>query len=201
MAILVIVHPCLRRLYDALLPFQESTSSPNARAKRDEKSPYDTTATDLADKRQERRTTFDYYFALIFLAALHGFSVIKILAILAINYSIATRLPRSKIPAATWVFNIAILFANELLQGYRFADIARLLTSGLENGKEKALVSWGQWLDSYGGLIPRWEILFKVTVLRLISFNLDYYWSLDYRAGSPIEVCHLRPPWSYLLPY
>ncbi|KAI9854879.1 MAG: glycerol transporter, partial [Pleopsidium flavum] len=53
--------------------------------------------------------------------------------------------------------------------------------------------NWGTWLDAYGGLIPRWEILFNITVLRLVSFNLDYYWSLDRRGGSPIEKKQLEP--------
>jgi D-alanyl-lipoteichoic acid acyltransferase DltB (MBOAT superfamily) len=44
--------------------------------------------------------------------------------------------------------------------------------------------------------MSRWEILFNITILRLISFNLDYYWSLDRRSGSPIEV----PPSPYPFP-
>lgn len=48
--------------------------------------------------------------------------------------------------------------------------------------------SWAEWVDGYGGILSRWEILFNLTVLRLISFNLDYYWSLDRRGGDPIEV-------------
>lgn len=37
--------------------------------------------------------------------------------------------------------------------------------------------------------MPRWEVLFKITILRLISFNMDHYWSLDRsRSGSPVEV-------------
>lgn len=41
--------------------------------------------------------------------------------------------------------------------------------------------------------MPRWEVLFKVTVLRLISFNMDHYWSLEYPAGSAIEVSFYFP--------
>ena len=51
-----------------------------------------------------------------------------------------------------------------------------------------SLVAWGRWLDSFGGLLSRWEILFNLTVLRMISFNMDYYWSLDRRSYSPVEV-------------
>jgi hypothetical protein len=41
--------------------------------------------------------------------------------------------------------------------------------------------------------MSRWEVLFKFTILRLVSFNLDYYWSSHSRAGSPLEVYHTFP--------
>jgi hypothetical protein len=113
------------------------------------------------------------------------------MTILFTNYCIATRLPRKYVPAATWIFNISTLFANELSDGYKFTKIAAYL-SPLTPGvleSDSLIHGWGAWLDSYGGIMPRWEILFNLTVLRLISFNLDYYWSLDRRGGSPIEVC------------
>lgn len=48
--------------------------------------------------------------------------------------------------------------------------------------------NWGDFMDDHGGLIPRWEVLFNITILRLISFNLDYYWSLNLPGASPVEV-------------
>ncbi|KAK2744458.1 glycerol transporter [Onygenales sp. PD_40] len=192
LALLVIIHPLLRRAIDRFFPLSTDASSfsrhPGSKIKNDEASGYDPVAADI---RLKRRVTFDYYFALVFITALHGFSAPKVLAILAINYNIATKLPREKIPVATWVFNIGILFANELSNGYQYADIARLFSFG--SSEENMLVSWGKSLDGYGGLIPRWDILFNITVLRLISFNLDYYWSLDYRSASPIEKKQLDP--------
>jgi hypothetical protein len=143
------------------------------------------------EARLERRASFDFGWALIFLAALHGFSAFKVLLILYMNFCIATRLPRKYIPAATWVFNIATLFANELADGYKFAKIAALLSPLGSVGAQEANLahSWGAWLDSCGGLMSRWEILFNLTVLRLISFNMDYYFSLHSRDGSLAEVC------------
>ena len=131
----------------------------------------------------EQRASFDFKFALVFLSALHGFSVFKILAILYINYTIATQLPRKYIPAATWVYNIGTLFANELTDGYKLEKMARYFAASNE------LQSSARWMDGYGGIASKCEVLFNLTVLRLISFNLDYYWSLDRRGGSPIEVC------------
>ncbi|PGH06452.1 hypothetical protein AJ79_06542 [Helicocarpus griseus UAMH5409] len=196
LALLLVIHPLLRRAIDAFFP---STTGANSIAPQSGKFKNDNVSEDsfiAAEVRQKRRITFDYYFALVFIAALHGFSALKVLAILAINYNIATKLPRNKIPAATWLFNIGILFANELSNGYQYADIARILTwtsSASGVGEENMLVSCGKWLDSCGGIIPRWDILFNLTVLRLISFNLDYYWSLDYRSMSPIEKKQLDP--------
>ncbi|CAD6505303.1 BgTH12-00795 [Blumeria graminis f. sp. triticale] len=161
----VIIHPLLRKLYEILRP-QPQYSKPSR----------DSISSDLVgDARMNHRISFDFIFALIFLVFLHGFSAAKILGILYINYKLATRLPRKFIPAATWIFNISILFANEIHNGYKFARI-----SGFFMPSEVGLSrNWGEWLDDYSGIMSRWEILFNITVLRLISFNLDYYWSLD----------------------
>ncbi len=189
MGLLVLFHPLLRRLYESLRPISTS-ARPNSRV--NGKGHTFTSAAD-GDARMNQRASFDFGFALIFLAALHGFSALKVVLILYLNFCIATRLPRKYVPVATWVFNIGTLFANELCDGYKFAKIAQFISSPGHDKVENGVVlhSWGTWLDSYGGIMSRWEILFNITVLRLISFNLDYYWSLDRRAGSPIEVCYL----------
>jgi hypothetical protein len=188
MAILVVIHPLLRRLYDFLRPI---SSAGNSKSKPDNGTPQ-FVSTEMADARLEQRVTFDLGFSLLFLCALHGFSALKVLVILYMNYSIATKLPRQYLPVATWTFNIGILFANELCQGYKYADIARVLSwsvSTFSSAKASAqTVNWDSPLDHYGGLIPRWEILFNISVLRLISFNMDYYWSYDQRGGNAVEV-------------
>ncbi|KAI1346144.1 MBOAT, membrane-bound O-acyltransferase family-domain-containing protein [Xylaria sp. FL0043] len=179
LAALVVLHPLLRRLYNAVI-YRVSSGREASRPTLEE-----------ADQRLNQRASFDFGFAIIYLVALHGVSVVKILTILYLNYQVATTLPRKSVPIATWVFNIGILFANELGKGYKFKDIASLLlaflSGSLVDESNSSLVNWGSWLDSYGGLMGRWEILFNITVLRLISFNLDYYWSLDRRSVSPIE--------------
>lgn len=154
------------------------------------------TAASAAQARLEQRISFDVPFSALFLVALHGFSAFKIIAILYINYSIAKKLPREYLPAATWIFNVGILFANELSKGYSYASVfAVFLPAPPVSEKQELSRNFGHTLDSYGGLIPRWEVLFNFTVLRLISFNLDYYWSLNARAGSPVEVrTRITPP-------
>jgi len=184
LAILLIFHPILRRIYNSIRPIVSRTNSPKPNVN----SSYISAAD--GEARLEQRASFDFGFAMIFLVSLHGFSAFKVLAILYLNYCIATQLPRKYVPAATWIFNIGTLFANELSEGYRFSKIAAYISPldgvGLES--TNALHAWGAWLDSYGGIMSRWEVLFNLTVLRLISFNLDYYWSLDRSSTNLVEV-------------
>ncbi|KAL4803766.1 MBOAT, membrane-bound O-acyltransferase family-domain-containing protein [Aspergillus unguis] len=178
--VLLVAHPSLRRVYEYF------TRSPSANA-----APNPTVA---GHARAAQRIRFDYYFALVFIVALNGISAVKILFILYLNYKIAKSLPRKYVPAATWTFSIGILFANEFCGGYPLARMAKFWTAtGDKVGQESALVQWAEYLDGFGGLMPRWEVLFKITILRLISFNMDYYWSLDFPAASPIEKKQLDP--------
>lgn len=179
MTLLVIFHPLLRRAYERLASKPAASESAKTNGIGNE-----------AEIRLHHRLTYDFYSSLVFVVALTGFSSLKVLLILFINFKIGTSLPRNAIPAATWIFNIGVLFANELAQGYHYAKMADVIQPFYA-----AAPALGKFLDSYGGLMPRWEVLFKVTVLRMISFNFDHYWSLDRsRAGSPLEVCGQVPP-------
>ncbi|KAH8094526.1 MBOAT, membrane-bound O-acyltransferase family-domain-containing protein [Cristinia sonorae] len=101
-------------------------------------------------------------FSLILLSALHGISILKILAIISLNYYIAKNTAASKFgPILTWTFNICVLFANEWFSGYQFAAIHPSLN----------------YLDNLSGILPRWHINFNISMLRLIAFNMDYYWA------------------------
>ncbi|KAL2270053.1 hypothetical protein VTJ83DRAFT_2237 [Remersonia thermophila] len=179
MALLIVFHPLLRRIWNAVHPLPAEYVLPGGSR---------SATSEAADARQRQRASFDFAFALFYLVALHGFSAAKILVILGLNYKIATALPRNYVPVLTWTFNICTLFANELCQGYKFRNMALFLGGG-----SPGLVELGEWLDRRGGIMSRWEILFNITVLRLISFNLDYYWSLDRRGSSPIEKKQLDP--------
>ena len=188
--IVMILHPLLRRLFNSFYNTAPSSSEslPNG-----SDSPTGSASQSLTvDGRLSRRISFDVGFSALFLLALHGFSALKVFLILYINYCFATRIRKEYVPIATWVFNIGILFANELGKGYPYGDMANVIlpwSASPESSAEKdSKGNWGTVLDSYGGLIPRWEILFNVTVLRLISFNMDYVWSLNRGTGSPVEV-------------
>ena len=191
MLLLLIVHPLLRKAYNSFWRIDSYTKVAPSDG-RDRSLTQGLSPVAAADARMEHRISFDVFFAFIFIFALHGFSAFKVLSILYINYKLATQLPKAYVPAATWIFNVGILFANELCHGYPFADVAAFFLPSQTSAAEKVNQSagWAGWLDTYGGILPRWEILFNITVLRLISFNLDYYWSLNAGSSEPVEVSY-----------
>lgn len=189
-SLLVILHPLLRRPFVYIYHVLGRSPATPPNDNRHGRSPLGLQIE--ADTRLHQRTSFDIIFSILLISALHGISAVKILLILIINFSLATQLPKKYVPAATWIFNVGLLFANELFDGYPLANVAKVFlpwstTPGSSIGSEPNM-NWGAMLDSYGGLLPRWGVLFKITVLRLISFNLDYCWSLDRSQGSPVEV-------------
>lgn len=70
------------------------------------------------------RIAFSAIVSLLVLGGLHGSSMIKILLILSLNYWVTKRLgARAFAPAATWTLNVAVIFLNEIYDGYKFAAI------------------------------------------------------------------------------
>ncbi|KAJ9490348.1 hypothetical protein VN97_g2930 [Penicillium thymicola] len=181
--LLLIAHPLARRIYQYM-------NRSNVETKQSSHS-----VIGAGEAQLEQRMHFDFWFGLIFIIGLHGVSAFKVLLILYINFRIGKDVPHTYVPTATWIFNLGILFANELSGGYSLEGIVKVFAPGHGTSEDGAtvLVQWGQTLDDLGGLMPRWEVLFKVTVLRLISFNMDYHWSVDYPAASPIEKKQLDP--------
>ncbi|KAF7352480.1 hypothetical protein MVEN_01212900 [Mycena venus] len=111
--------------------------------------------------------------SVVTLIALHGTSALKIFAILTANYLISKSLGGSKSgPISSWIFNVAVIFLNDWYSGYKFADFASPLA----------------FLDSFEGIYPRWHLSFNITMLRLVSFSMDYYWACNTIAG-PSEAC------------
>jgi hypothetical protein len=174
LALLVVLHPLSRRLYDSFWRTATYTSVRSDAGRRDGLT-QGLPASSAANVRLEQRLSFDFYFAMVFIAALHGFSALKVLFILYVNYRVAKGVPVQYLTVATWTFNIGILFANEFGRGYSYAKLVAFISPSSLGP------NWGTWLDHRGGLIPRWEVL----------FNLDYGWSLKMRGGNAIEVCHL----------
>ncbi|TFK18771.1 glycerol transporter [Coprinopsis marcescibilis] len=109
---------------------------------------------------------YNVAFSILAIIALHGTSTLKLLGILSINFLIAKHSGSSKLgPILTWIFCGIVLFSSELYHGYSFGSILPSL----------------RFLDSYPGIYPRWHIIFNITMLRLVSFNTDYYWALQHK--------------------
>ncbi|KAK4049211.1 glycerol transporter [Microbotryomycetes sp. JL221] len=124
--------------------------------------------------RMPPRAKFILTFAIVLLTALHGTSMPKMLIILWINYQIALTAawgrPWTKLtPLLTWGFNLAVLFSNEVFEGYKWSWIGLAVLDD----------------EKYHGILPRWHINWNITMLRLISFNLDYYWATTSHPPPP----------------
>ncbi|KAF1920522.1 glycerol:H+ symporter [Ampelomyces quisqualis] len=182
---LVLLHPLLRKAYDSF--WRASTYTQARPSAGNTALTMGLTPAAAADARLDQRVSFDVVFGCILLTVLHGFSVFKIAAILYANYCIATKLPRQYVPAASWTFAVGTLFANEFTTGFQYASIFGLFLPATVSKNGRPATNFGHTLDSYGGLMSRWEVLFKFTILRLVSFNLDYYWCLNARTGSTLE--------------
>lgn len=106
--------------------------------------------------------TFQCVFSILMITALHGTSAIKIILILLANYHLGKACKEhSAAPVLTWILNGAVLYMNEIHSGYKFGDLHESL--GV--------------LDSFAGIHPRWHVNFNITMLRLVSFNMDYHWA------------------------
>ncbi|KAF9286455.1 glycerol transporter [Mortierella alpina] len=118
------------------------------------------------------RAYFFLAFAAVYLYFMYGSGILKIVAIVSANYAIAKLGGASRwMPALTWIFNLTILFLNESYRGYSFAALHDSLA----------------WLDEHSGMNARWDVNFNFTMLRLVSFNLDYYWSLRQGPGNQLK--------------
>ncbi|KAG0376065.1 glycerol transporter [Mortierella sp. AD032] len=125
------------------------------------------------------RTYFFLAFSFIYIYFMHGNSLLKIGAIVGVNFAIAKLGGSSRLmPTFTWIFNLAVLFMNEKYRGYNFEDFHSSLA----------------WLDNNRGMNSRWDVTFNFTMLRLVSFNLDYYWSLRQTREERLKIDHDRAP-------
>ncbi|KAJ7087379.1 MBOAT, membrane-bound O-acyltransferase family-domain-containing protein [Mycena crocata] len=107
---------------------------------------------------------FNFGASVVMLVALHGTSALKIVPILTANYLIAKRCGASKAgPICSWIFNVVVLFLNDRYSGYKFGHMLPSLA----------------FLDSFEGIYPRWHVSFNITMLRLVSFSMDYYWACN----------------------
>lgn len=107
-----------------------------------------------------QRTTFDLAFGMIFIFAMHGFNCLKIFFHVTVVFflgRLSTKNRRLSI-ILMWIYSIATLFINDKYRLVKYGDVFGPLS----------------FMDSFKGLVARWDVFFNFTLLRMLSFNLDY---------------------------
>lgn len=107
------------------------------------------------------------------LLILHGLNALKVLVLLGISYCISKLKGSSLNPLLSWSYALGVLFFLEFLR--------------LETLMAPGLASWLQApFNWFPGFLPRWYVTFNMTILRLISFNMDRYYQ-ERASYSPLQ--------------
>ncbi|CAK9436869.1 uncharacterized protein LODBEIA_P13910 [Lodderomyces beijingensis] len=102
-----------------------------------------------------KRSYFDFAFGVAFLVGAHGVNIAKIGFHLTVNYVIGKFIKDKKTAIwATWIYGVSTLFVNEWYGNCKYG------VSFMDHG--------------FKGIIPRWDVFYNFTLLRMISFNLDF---------------------------
>ncbi|KAL6939441.1 hypothetical protein ACO0RG_003279 [Hanseniaspora osmophila] len=105
--------------------------------------------------------TFDTIFGFPFLFVLHGVNCLRPLTHLAMFFVLSRSLRKHKRVATLliWLYGISSLFINVKFRLLKYGDMLPILSS---------LDSWNT------GIVKRWDVFYNFTLLRLLSYNLDY---------------------------
>ncbi|KAK6455380.1 glycerol transporter [Scheffersomyces xylosifermentans] len=105
--------------------------------------------------RIPKRSYFDFGFGVIFLFAIHGVNSFRISIHLTVNYLIGKYVKSPKVALwATWAYGLSTLFINHHFRTVPFGiDI-------IDHG--------------FKGIVERWDVFYNITLLRMLSFNLDF---------------------------
>lgn len=134
----------------------------------------------LCTKRggSQARTAFLTCFTAVFVLALHGANTVKLLVVLGMNYALTHAVGGRPYlaPAALWTFNIGALALVHWNDGVPWSLL----------GGESL-----EWADElWNGLLPRWQINFNITMLRLVSYGLDLHWARCAAGATPKQPQH-----------
>ena len=96
---------------------------------------------------------------------LHGGGILFLISMIAFNYILVILFIRTRgFPLITWFFNLSFLLITEYYHGYKFAWISESLG----------------YLDGYQSVMD-WNRVNNLILLKVISFQMDYYWKLTNR--------------------
>ncbi|CCK72893.1 putative O-acyltransferase KNAG_0M00400 [Huiozyma naganishii CBS 8797] len=127
---------------------------------------------------QISRLRFDLFFGLFFLWVAHGVNAVRILLHMFTMFIVVRVLKRHRryATAFNWVYGIGTLFINDHLRTMPLSRLASCLS----------------FLDDdvrFRGIIPRWDVFFNFTLLRIISYNLDFLerWDTQFKTLKKTE--------------
>ncbi|KOG96131.1 Glycerol uptake protein 2 [Saccharomyces pastorianus] len=104
---------------------------------------------------------FDFACGLVFICLFYGINSIKFFTHAFIFFTLAHSLKRKRSLAtlAIWSYGVFTLFINQKVRNFPFSNIATILNP------------MDHW---YKGIIPRWDFFFNFTLLRLLSYSMDF---------------------------
>lgn len=107
------------------------------------------------------RPMFDFVFGFIFIFAVHGVNSIRVIAHVMIFFTIARVLKNYNKAAVLllWSYGIFSLFFNDKYRNYYLSYFWKPLTV---------------FDPGFMGIVKRWDVFYNFTLLRALSFNLDY---------------------------
>lgn len=107
------------------------------------------------------KVRFDLWFGIIFLIGAHGVNSLRIFAHVLMMFFIAKIFKRQRLLGTllVWGYGIGSLFINEKFRTLPFGEILSILKP----------------LDgAFVGIIKRWDVFYNFTLLRMISFDMDF---------------------------
>jgi D-alanyl-lipoteichoic acid acyltransferase DltB (MBOAT superfamily) len=118
------------------------------------------------------RKLFLFITSLATLYFLHGRAGLIPIAICVVHFAIAKVFGGTRLaPLTAWTFNTAVLLSMYFTSGY---------------SRVHALA----WLFAGGGQLLRWHTVFKIAMLRMLSFSMDYHWALCQVPPNPAVAKH-----------
>mmetsp|Transcript_13652 Transcript_13652/g.22286 ORF Transcript_13652/g.22286 Transcript_13652/m.22286 type:complete len:670 (+) Transcript_13652:209-2218(+) len=119
--------------------------------------------------RRGRMQVRAWYAMIVSLGAIiyvHEAGALKIIFFTILNFVLCRLLIVLKMGRATpvilWVYNLVILYLNDTYRGYKFVHVF-------------GPSPWSFYFDGKSGLM-QWHHSFNLVMLRMMSFNMDYWW-------------------------
>lgn len=118
---------------------------------------------------KHKRTYFDFVCGCVFLFALHGVNSLRVMLHVSIMYFATRKINNSShARMVLWIYGVFTLFFNEKFKsmplGLNFFD------------------------HGFKGIVEHWEVFFNITLLRILSFNLDYLEKRDQPSVIPVKI-------------